>query len=125
MRDNTNNRILEIAEISVLVTLLFIRLFIKSDQNNWISLLNFAGFIIAYVSLYASIYRSCSTYKKIDIVTGVFIILLVLQMIIAGLILSEVLILSTKCNDIILILTLLITLPTKLLSNLIANLIKN
>lgn len=120
MIDKTKSQLMEIAEIALLVTLIVIRVLISSDENTWISLLNYLGLIIAVVSLYLEIHEEYSSYRKLDLVTGVFAVLLIILVVLAGLILTEIIVLNTKCNDIILLLTLLVALPARFYKRLIA-----
>lgn len=123
--ERTKQKIMEIVEIVLLLTLIGVRLVIKSDDNSWISLLNYIGLLIAYVSLYLDISVDCSKNKKFNAVTGWFVVLLGVLVFIGALILSEIIVLNTKMNDIILLVTLLVSLPTRLYKSIIVELTKN
>lgn len=125
MDDQGNRKILELIEIAVISTLILTRFFIASDENTWISLLNYMGLVIAVVSLYTDIRRQCFKYKKIDLITGIFVIVIIVIAVIAGLIFAEIIILNTKYNDIISLFTLLITLPVRLYISIIKEAIKD
>jgi len=125
MGDRTKEKILEVIEIAVLLTLIVVRFFISSDENVWISVLNYVGLILAFSSLYLEIRTDCSTYKKFDFVTGVFVICFVVLSVFAGLILTEIITLSTKASDIIMLVTLLITLPMRFYKSIIAEALKD
>ena len=112
-------KILGICEVVLLVTLIVARLLISSEQNQWISLLNYCGFVIAFIALFLDIYNDFSTRRGFNTITGVFILTLVVLIAFAALILSGVIIISTKCSDVILLGTLLITLPTRFYKSLI------
>ena len=118
-------RIIEIIEVFWLCTLLVVRLCVKSDQNNWITLLNVLGLIITCVSFWSNVYNRCSGYKKMNMVTGIFLVVLLFLTILAALVFAEIITLNTKCNDLILIVTLLLSLPVELLTSIIANMIKD
>lgn len=125
MEKQAERKVFEIVEVVILSTLLFVRIFGNSEENNWINLLNFISLIVSFVSLYMNIRTECSTYKKFDIITGIFALILIALAIVLSFILSGGISLNTKCNDIILIITLLLTLPTKLYCNIIGDIIKD
>lgn len=125
MEKQAERKVFEIVEVVILSTLLFVRIFVNSEENNWINLLNFISLIVSFVSLYMNIRTECSTYKKFDIITGIFALILIALAIVLSFILSGGISLNTKCNDIILIITLLLTLPTKLYCNIIGDIIKD
>lgn len=123
--ERTKQKIMEIVEIVLLLTLIGVRLVIESDDNTWISLLNYIGLLIAYVSLYLDISADCAKNKKFNAVTGWFVVLLGVLVFIGALILSEIIVLNTKMNDIILLVTLLVSLPTRLYKSIIVELTKS
>lgn len=125
MGSKPGRKVFEIVEIVVLSTLLLIRLLFDSEENNWVNLLNFASLVVAFVSLYINVRTECLQYKKFDSITGCFVLILVALMVVFSFILAGKIPLNTKCNDVILIITLLLTLPSKLYSCIIANIIKN
>ena len=125
MNERAKGKILEVIEIAILITLILTRFFIASEQNTWISVLNYMGLIIAKVSLYMEIHRQCSTYKKFDMVTGIFVIILAILAVIAGLVFAEIVVLDTKIKDVISLFTLLITLPIRLYVSIIDEVIKD
>ena len=125
MGDRTKEKILEVVEIAILLTLIVVRFFISSDENVWINVLNYFGLILAFSSLYLEIRTDCSAYKKFDFVTGIFVIGFVVLSMFAGLILTEIITLNTKASDIIMLVTLLITLPMRLYKSIIAEALKD
>lgn len=125
MENREKTKILQIIEVVILFILIVVRLVITSEENAWISLLNYIGLILAVVSLYSDIRAACSHYRKFDFVTGVFVLCLLVLGVIAGLIFAEIIIVKTKGNDIILLLTLLTTLPMRLYESIIADAIKD
>lgn len=124
MKEKTENKILEIIEFVVLITLIFIRLVTKENDNIWISQLNYLGLVIAFSSFFVTLCDKFSTEKKFSVVAGIFVVLLIPLAIIGGLILSNVITLNTKWNDIILLVTLLFSLPTRLYLDWISAFIK-
>lgn len=97
-----------ISIIVALLTLCVVRAFIDDlpQTSIWISFINFAGIPIATYGLYVRIHSYCNNAVK-----GIFVIIFCIMAIIGALILTNVAILSTKANDIILLVTLLISLP--------------
>lgn len=124
MKEKTENKILEIIEFVVLITLIFIRLVTKENDNIWISQLNYLGLVIAFSSFFVTLCDKFSAEKKFIVVAGIFVVLLIPLAIIGGLILSNVITLNTKWNDIILLATLLFSLPTRLYLDWISAFIK-
>lgn len=125
MEERTKVKILGTIEVVVLLVLIIVRLFISSDENIWISTLNYVGLMLAYVSLYFEVRADCLNYKKFDFVTGIFVISIIPLTILAGVIATGLITLSTKSNDIILLITLLISLPMQLYKSIILNAIKD
>ena len=97
-----------IAIIVSLMTLCVVRFFINdlSQTSIWVSFINYAGIPIATYGVYSRIHSYCS-----NIVKGVFVIIFCIMAIIGALVLANIIIPSTKANDIILLVTLLISLP--------------
>ena len=125
METKEKQRIIDFCEIVVIFVFVIIRIMSSYDGSVWINCLNFAGVILALYSLYADVYGEYSKYEKINIITGVFYVILVPLLVIAALIVAEILVPNTKCNDIILLVTLLISLPSRLYKDLIGIWIKN
>lgn len=124
MKEKTENKILEIIEFVVLITLILIRLVTKENDNVWISQLNYLGLVIAFSSFFVTLCDKFSAEKKFSVVAGIFVVILIPLAIIGGLILSNVITLNTKWNDIILLVTLLFSLPIRLYLDWISAFIK-
>jgi len=120
----TKERIIDVVVITLIITLIVVRIFAPSDGGIWISFFNYISLVIAYVSVYLEIHSKSSTYEKFNVITGVFVIVLIGLVIFAGLIISEVIKLNAKTNDIILLITLLVTLPTRFYTTLILKAVK-
>ncbi len=111
--DEQRGFLLEIVEITLLLTLLIVRFFISEENNMWISLLNHFGLIIAVTSLHQDVLLMYRGMPKMSFVTGVFVVILVVLMIAFALIFASVFVPNTKYNDMILLLTLLVSLPAR------------
>ena len=125
MKKHNNSIIVEIVEFAALLLLLFVRIFIQSNQNTWIDLLNFIGLALAGWSLYIGIRSDCLKYKKFSLVTGFFVIVLLVWVIFFCFILVGKLSFSDRINDVILIITLLLTLPARLYKRVMVSIIKD
>ena len=124
METKTKGYLFEIGEIVLLSTLMVVRLAISSEENMWISLLNFAGLIVAVASLYNDIYYTYATHKKIVVVTGMFVTILIVLVIMSALILANAIIPSVKWNDMVLLITLLVSLPSRFYKDKIGKLLQ-
>ena len=118
------NNIYNIITIVVLITLIIVRLFVSTDITNWINAINFAGIITACFSLYFDTFNECRSYKKINIFSGISILLFCVLAIVEVLILIDIIRISILWNDIITLCVLLISLPTKLHKKILAKLLK-
>lgn len=65
------------------------------------------GLVGSISSLYDNVFADCKQYKKINFVTGLFAVLLIIMGVIAFLILGEVIVPNTKANDVISLFALL------------------
>lgn len=125
MKEHTKERILEIIEVFVLCTLIVARFLISEDNIAWISLLNYLGLFIAFASFFMMSCEEFSTKKKFNVVAGVFVVVMIILSVIAGLIFAGLIVLNTKWNDIILLVTLLVSLPTRLYISWISDFVKD
>lgn len=110
--------------VGFLIAFIFLRWFVLSEQNMLISFFNYMGLVGSVSSLYVNVYADCKTYKKINFVTGLFAVLLIIMGVIAFLILGEIIVPNTKANDVISLFALLFTLPSNLYKSLIEKAIK-
>lgn len=99
--------------IVFLLLLIFIRLFLPDGAYSWINLINYLGLLIAFVSLIFDICNSCNHSNKFFSLVTISIILFTILVIIGALIFTNILTPSSKTNDFIMLLTLLISLPSQ------------
>lgn len=119
----SKSNIYNIGIIVILTTLIFVRFF-STDATNWINAVNFGGVITAFLSLYFNIFDECKEYKKIDMLTGISVIIFCALIIVEILIVLEIISVSTMWNDVITLLALLVSLPSKLYKRILAKLLK-
>lgn len=110
--------------VGFLIAFIVLRWFVLPEQNMLISFFNYMGLVGSISSLYVNVYADCKQYKKINFVTGLFAVLLIIMGVIAFLILGEVIVPNTKANDVISLFALLVTLPSNLYKSLIEKAIK-
>lgn len=110
--------------VGFLIAFIILRWFVLQEQNVLISFFNYMGLVGSVSSLYLNVYTECKQYKQINFVTGLFAVLLLIMGVIAFLILGEVIVPSTKANDVISLFALLFTLPSNLYKSLIKKAIK-
>lgn len=111
MHDKKNTVLLSFFEMIILILLIFIRAVIKDENLLWINVVNYTGFLIALWSLFQNLKGVCNNDIKQNYVTGVFVISMILAIIPGVLILTGIIEVTAKINDIILLATLLLTLP--------------
>ena len=110
--------------IGFLLTFIVLRWFVLQEQSVLISFFNYMGLVGSISSLYVSVYTDCKQYKKINFVTGLFAVILLIMGVVAFLILEEVIITGTKADDVISLFALLLTLPANFYKSLIEKAIK-
>lgn len=99
--------------IVFLLLLIFIRLFLPDGAYSWINLINYSGLLIAFVSLSFDICNSCNHSNNFFSLVTISTILFTILVIIGALIFTNILTPSSKTNDFIMLLTLLISLPSQ------------
>ena len=108
----------------VLSVLIVVRFIVSEEKCLWINAINFAGIIIACISLYADIFNECKDFKKINLFTGVSVCILIVLAIIEVFVLLNMINFSTLWNDLITLFVLLISLPSKFYIRFFANILK-
>ena len=106
-----NSRMVEWLTIIGLLVLIIIRIAVGASAQTmqWISMVNFAGLILAVVNLYGQVYKECN--KEIR---GGFFLVFVVLVVALLLMLTNVWKPSSMINDIVLLITLLISLTSRL-----------
>lgn len=98
----------------VLFLLLVARIVIPDEQSKWIQGIGFIGVVVALVDLYSNAYKQNHQKDKFKVIMGLAIIVATLLMIIAvGMIMNKI-VLRSRGNDVLTILSLLISLPSEL-----------
>jgi len=112
------------AIVIALSTLIVVRLILPAGSYSWINTINFTGLIIAIGSLFFDMCNKYMQNKNFYSIVGWFVIFFVILVIIDVLILTNILNPSSKANDSIMLLTLLISLPSQLYVDLVGQLLK-
>lgn len=111
--------------IVVLATLIVVRWILPEESHAWIDFINYAGLVIAVLSLFFDLYHAYQDCRKIYRVIGFFTIFLAALSIVGVLIFTDILVLDAKGNDIIMLVTLLVSLPAQLYVRLMGKHLKN
>lgn len=112
------------AIVIALSALIVVRLILPAGSYSWINTINFTGLIIAIGSLFFDMCNKYMQNKNFYSIVGWFVIFFVILVIIDVLILTNILNPSSKANDSIMLLTLLISLPSQLYVDLVGQLLK-
>ena len=107
-----------------LLTLILARIFVSEENCLWINAINFAGIIMAFISLYVDVFNACKKMPKINFFTGICACVLVVLIIIEVLVVLNIIRFSTLCNDLISLIVLLISLPSKLYISIFSEILK-
>lgn len=108
----------------ILVTFIVVRLILPEGSYSWINAVNYAGLVIAIVSLFFSMCNEYRQMKRFYPIAGLFAILIIVLICIGILILTNIIVPVTKVNDSIMLLTLLISLPSQLYVDLMGEYLK-
>ena len=104
----------KIGKWCILFLLLVGRIVIPDEQSKWIQGIGFIGVVVALVDLYSNTYKQNHQKDKFKVITGLAIIVATLLMIIAvGMVMNKI-VLRSRGNDVLTILSLLISLPSEL-----------
>ena len=112
------------AIVIALSTLIVVRLILPAGSYSWINTINFTGLIIAIGSLFFDMCNKYMQNKNFCSIVGWFVIFFVMLVVIDVLILTNIFNPSSKANDSIMLLTLLISLPSQLYVDLVGQLLK-
>ena len=115
----------QISLISVLVALLVCRLFTNVINYSAIQTINFAGLVLAIISLYLELHRKYKNKRKFITFTGMFFIIFGFLVVFNVLLAFSIFVLSDKANDCIMLITLLLTLPIKFYTDVVFNKVFN
>lgn len=117
--NTAKKNIINVAVIFILFSSIIVRLFLSDDNNTWINVINFIGIIMAWLNLHFDIYNEYHGYKKFNFFTGISAIVVIIMSVIAVLIFFNIILVTSKFDDIITLLTLLISLPSEFYKKLI------
>jgi membrane-associated HD superfamily phosphohydrolase len=98
----------------VLFLLLIGRIVVSDEQSKWIQGIGFIGVVVALVDLYANTYKQNHQKDKFKVIIGLAVIIATLLMIIAVGMIMNIIVLQSRGNDVLTILSLLISLPSEL-----------
>ena len=124
MKVKTRNIIWAVIEFFVILMLLLIRVFVTAENWGWVSLVNYFGFLVALGSLFIRFYEVFRNKRQVNFVIGASIVVFLVAIGIGVLFLTEILKVTTKTNDIVLLLTLIVTLPVQLYEELLKKLLQ-
>ena len=108
----------------ILLTLIIVRVFVAGESCLWINAINFAGVIMACITLYIDTYNECKKLEKINLFTGICVCIFGVLIIMEVLVILNIIRFSTLVNDVITLLALLISLPSKLYTKVFLNILK-
>lgn len=106
--------VFHIALAAILFTLIIVRLALPEESCSWVSSVNYAGFVIAVASLFFSMSQEYGQLKRFYPIAGFSVLLLIALAVTGVLILTNIIVTSTKFDDSITLATLLISLPAPL-----------
>ena len=104
-------KVAKLAILAFLAVVLLIRILIPDEQSFWIEFINYTGVCVAGVDLYLKCYTTADKFK---IIIGVAVIALLVIVLGAALILTNIWQLDSRQNDILTITALLLSLPSDL-----------
>ena len=99
--------------VVAILVLIFARSTATEESVNWINTVNYLGLLVAVVALFADAYAEYCDCKKACVLIGIFVLLLVPFVVGGVLIFTNIFKPTTKVNDIIMLVTLLISLPAR------------
>lgn len=104
----------EICIVVFLGVIIFVRFQVPDNKVQWISIVNFAGLLIALIDLFYTIYHNNKNNDKIKSYIFIVIVILAIIMIPFALICTQYVSVSPKINDFFTLLALLFTLSKQL-----------
>ena len=108
----------------ILFGLIIVRLILPDGSYSWINTVNYAGLVIAIISLFFSMCNEYRQRKRFHSIAGIFAILIIVLILIGIPILANIIVPNAKANDSIMLLTLLISLPSQLYIDLMGEYLK-
>ena len=111
-------------EFFVIIVLLVVRICVGSEMQWWINIVNYSGLLVALWALFIRLRSIFDGKKQAVFITGLFMAFLCIALLVGILLFTETIPFSTKTNDIILLLTLLISLPMQLYEHFFVRILK-
>ena len=108
----------------ILIALIIARLTLPEGSYSWINTINYAGLVMAVVSLFFSMCNEYKHRKRFYSIAGFLTFFILILIVIGVLILTNIIVLNSKVNDFIMLLTLLISLPSQLYIDLMGQYLK-
>ena len=120
----TKGLIWSFLESFVIIVFLVVRICVGSEMQWWINIVNYSGLLVALWALFIRLRSIFDGKKQAVFITGLFVAFLCIALIVGILLFTETIPFSTKTNDIILLLTLLISLPMQLYEHFFVRILK-
>lgn len=120
----TKGLIWSFLEFFVIIVLLVVRICVGSEMQWWINIVNYSGLLVALWALFIRLRSIFDGKKQAVFITGLFVAFLCIALLVGILLFTETIPFSTKTNDIILLLTLLISLPMQLYEHFFVRILK-
>ena len=120
----TKGLIWSFLEFFVIIVFLVVRICVGSEMQWWINIVNYSGLLVALWALFIRLRSIFDGKKQAVFITGLFVAFLCIALIVGILLFTETIPFSTKTNDIILLLTLLISLPMQLYEHFFVRILK-
>ncbi len=114
----------EYFEFFVILILIAVRVFVNSEKQEWINIVNYIGLLTALWALYIRLHSVFRGKKQVNFITGLFALIACLALLFGALYFTGVIPFSPKTNDIILLLTLLVSLPMQLYEHFFISILK-
>lgn len=111
-------------EFFVILILIVVRIFIRSEKQGWINIVNYIGFLVSLWALFIRLRSVFAQKKQTNFIIGLFVLILFIALLFGVLFFTEIIPFSTKTNDIILLLTLLASLPTLMYEHFFVSILK-
>lgn len=111
-------------EFFVITVLIIIRICIGPETQWWINVVNYCGLLVAHWALFIRLRSVFRGKKQANYIIGFFVVLLGGVLLFGVLFFTGIIPFSTKANDIILLLTLLISLPMQLYEHIFVSILK-
>ena len=124
MKMRIKNTLWEFLEFFAILILLLIRVFVKTDNLEWINKVNYIGLFTALLALFLRLLGVFNGNKQVNFIIGSFVVILLISVFFGVMFFSGIIAFSAKTNNIILLLTLLVSLPMQLYEDFLVRILK-